>query len=463
MKPNIFLTTPPFGKVIEPLYDKPNFVRYSLASLASIILKENVSNNLFCCDAKFSRYKTEELINKIYKFNPQILGISAFTYEIEEAAFLAKKIKFILPKTIICIGGTHVTALPIQTMEEFPHFDIGFVGESELSFLDFCKNYDDPNYYHNIKGICFRKNQQIILNPPVQKIENLDELPIPAWHLFPPAKEYFIQTSRGCPFNCNFCFNPNGNKVRQRSAAKVIEEIEWLIENRSPKRISLGDEAFGTDNNNSLRIIELIAEKKLYKKVSWDIQTHVSYINEIFLKKVKNAGISKIELGVESGNEEILKNIGKGINKQKIINAFELCKKYEVKTGAFLIFGHPGETIETINETINFACKLNPTEPVFAIMVPFPGTKIFNYYINEESNYIYTNAKWNTYRKQINNVLTLKNITNRKLKLLLIKANIKIYLTNHRYFGLLKFLLSHFSSAVSMMINLFTSYKSKLN
>ena len=454
-KPKILLTTPPFNKIVEPLYDKPSFVRYSIASLAAALLQENITSDLLCIDAKFSQLDDVDLLKIILDFNPDIIGISSFTYEIEDAGNLAEKIKSVLPKTTICIGGPHISAIPEQCMQEFTAFDIGFIGEAEISFKEFCQKYAEKDKYINIKGICYRDTDKIIVNPKREKISNLDELPMPAWNLLPKAKEYFIQTSRGCPFNCNFCFNPNGNIVRQRSAENVIKEIEWLIENMQPKRISFGDEVFGRKNSNAEKILDLIIEKQIFKKVKWDIQTHVSFIDEEFIIKLKKAQVSKIELGVESGNEQILKMMGKGINKEKIINAFNLCKKYKLKTGAFLIFGHPNETKASINDSIKFACKLNPTEPIFAIMVPFPGTKIFEYYKNQEYNYICSATKWSEYRKQLNTVLKLKNISNKELRILLLKANVMLYLKNFRFFGLIKFGLSNFKSGIAFLKSIF--------
>jgi radical SAM superfamily enzyme YgiQ (UPF0313 family) len=454
-KPKILLTTPPLNKIVEPLYDKPSFVRYAIAALAAVLLKENVISELLCIDAKFSQFDENDLLKIIIDFKPDIIGISSFTYEIEDAGNLAEKIKSTLPQTIICVGGPHISAIPEQCMKEFTAFDIGFIGESEISLKEFCQKYINKDNYVNIRGICYRERDKIIVNPEREKIKNLDELPMPAWHLLPKAKEYFIQTSKGCPFNCNFCFNPNGNIVRQRSAENVIKEIEWLIENMQPKRISFGDEVFGSKNSNTEKILDLIIEKQIYKKVKWDIQTHVSFVNEELLKKLKKAKVSKIELGVESGNDEILKMMGKGIKKEKIIYAFNLCKKYKIKTGAFLIFGHPNETKESINESIKFACKLNPTEPIFALMVPFPGTKIYEYYKNQDYNYICRSTKWSEYRKQLNTVLQLKNISNKELRILLLKANVMLYLKNFRFLGLIKFGLSNYKSGIAFLKSFF--------
>jgi len=448
MKTRVLLTSPAAGKTIEPLYDKPAFTRNAIASLAAYIRK-HCTVEIFCVDAKFEQITIDRLVKIITDFKPDIIGISAFTYEIIEAGKLASKVKKQLPKSKICIGGSHVTAIPEQTLKEFPEFDFGFIGESEISFAEFINNPGDIN---NIKGIVCKKTNKIIKTKDRLKIENLDILPMPAWDLLPSSKEYFIQTSRGCPFSCNFCFNPNGNKVRIKSIESIINEITWLLEYKKPKRISFGDEAFGANKDLAFGLLDKMIELKIGNKVFWDVQTHVSYISEELIIKLKQANVGKIELGVESGNDDILKNMGKGINKEKIIHAFTLCKKYKIKTGAFLIFGHPNETTQTIKESISFVCKLNPSEPVFAIMVPFPGTKIADYVQNNEKGYIKTNASWDTYRKQINGAIKLKNITNKTLKKYLIIANIKVFIYNFRIFDLILFGFHNFKNIMYFII-----------
>ncbi|HNQ68464.1 MAG TPA: radical SAM protein [Bacteroidales bacterium] len=448
MKTRVLLTSPASGKTIEPLYDKPVFVRNAIASIAAYI-REHCLVDMLCIDAKFEQITIDNLVSKIEDFKPDIVGISAFTYEIIDAGKLASKLKKQLPETTICIGGSHVSAIPEQTMEEFPEFDIGFIGESEQSFVEFINKTRGLSM---INGIVYKHQGKIIKTNTRSKIDNLDILPMPAWDLLPSSKEYFIQTSRGCPFSCNFCFNPNGVKVRTKSIESIINEITWLIENKKPKRISFGDEAFGAKNDFAHSLLDKMIELKIGNKVLWDIQTHVSFITEELIIKLKQANVDKIELGVESGNLEILKNMGKGINKEKIIHAFTLCKKYKIKTCAFLVFGHPNETVQSIKESIDFVCKLNPTEPVFAIMVPFPGTKIADYVQNNEKGYIKTNASWDTYRKQINGAIRLENITNKTLKKYLIVANIKVFIYNFRIFDLLLFGLNNYKNILYFII-----------
>ncbi len=396
------------------------------------------------CDAKFSQYDTEMLTQRIIDFRPDIVGITAYTCEINEAGMLADFVKKNLPATQVIVGGPHVSAIPTDCMMEFQAFDIGVIGEGEISLTEICEALINNVELSNIKGIVYRDNENnIVLTDKRDTVNNLDELPPPAWHMLPPAPEYFIQTGRGCPFQCNFCFNSNGNFIRMRSVDSVIAEMLWLIDNVKPLRISFGDEVFGLNRRFTYALLEKMIALGIDKKVNWDVQTHVNVINEELIAKMKLAGVTRIEMGVESGNDEILARMGKSISRKTIADAFSLAKKYKIATGAFLIFGHPEETKRSIWQSIRFVAQLNPTEPVFAIMVPYPGTLVAQWFHNSEMGYIDNRKPWSSYRKQINGIMNLERISNRQLKLYLLIANVWVYLAHFRILGFTRFVFSN--------------------
>jgi len=449
----IFLTTPYIEKVVEPLYDKPVFVRNSLASLAAFLRHES-DFVIRCCDAKFDSKTKTVLIDEIKAFAPDIIGISSFTYEIAEAGSLAESIKRILPESLVIIGGSHVSAIPEETLGEFAGFDIGIIGEGEITLTELCNAVKNNKDIHDIDGIAYRgEANKIIVTKKREKIPDLNILPMPAWDLLPRGRHYFVQTSRGCRFNCNFCFNPNGNLIRNKSADKIIEEIMWLMTHMKPDRISFGDEAFGSNKDFAFELLDRMIELDIGKQVKWDIQTHVSVITDDLLLRMKKANVRSIELGVESGNDEILRNMGKGIDKIKIRSAFALAKKHKIRTAAFLIFGHPNETKKTIWESIRFVSRLNPYEPIFAIMVPFPGTRIAEYVRTSTMGYKYYSRDWSKYRKQINGSLQLQTVSNSMLKYYLIIGNLSVFIRNFRLWGLIRFTYINLKNVMSFFKN----------
>ena len=431
------LTTPQLDKIIEPIYDKPIFVRPSLAHIAGYI-RDNSDYDIRCVDAKFSQLKLNDLIKKIKEFKPDVVGISAYTYEINEVRILAREIKKENSNIIIVLGGSHITAIPEDTLKEIPDIDVGVIGEGEQTMLKVCDSIFLKKGYSEISNIVYRKNNKIILQRKNNYFLDLNDAALPAWDLLPAAKEYYIQASRGCPFNCIFCLNPNGTNIRYRNAKHIIKEIEYLIEKFSPERISFGDEAFAANKKFAHSLLDEMIKIKIWEKVNWDIQTHIRFLDDELLKKMKKAKINKIEVGVESGNEQILKKIGKGIDKKMVEKTFFKLKKYKIKTGAFFILGHPNETKKTIWDTIKFAAKINPDEPIFAIMVPFPGTVISKYVKEGRAGYLRASDNWSDFRKQINKSIEFKNFTKTELKFYLIFGNLYVFLYNFRFLDLIR-------------------------
>jgi len=182
-------------------------------------------------------------------------------------------------------------------------------------------------------------------------------------------------TSRGCPYKCTFCDRPNlGKDFRARSPNDVVDEMEECFK-LGIEYIKVYDDTFTVDRKRAMDICKEIIRRKL--KIKWDIRARVNTINPELLKALKEAGCVLICYGIESGNEDILKILRKGINKNHVINAFRLTKKEKIKTLAYFMFGSPGETEEQLEESIDFAKQLDPDFCHFSILVPFPATPLY--------------------------------------------------------------------------------------
>lgn len=445
----VLVNAPPLF-INEPWFDTPDFPRTSLAFLAAY-LREYSSCEVYCIDAKFERLSFDQTIEKVFKHNPDIVGFSAFTNEINPCAYLAGLVKMRNPRVHTVIGGPHATAIPKQTLKEFPNFDYCVVGEGEITLTELVSAIANNTILEAISGLVYRKNGKIIINPPRERILNQDSLPMPAWDLFPPAKEYFIQTERGCPFNCIFCMNHNGRVARKRSPEKVMEEMEWLIAYAKPKRISFGDELFSVDVERAKRIIDLMIEKGVGQKVSWDIQTHVGYVDDELFKKMKAANIAKCEMGVETGDDRTLRKMGKGTTKKQIIHAFLLAHKYHIKTGSFLIIGHPNETYRSIWNTIKLGIQINATEPIIGTMVPYPGTEVAKMAAAGEGGYKLISQNWDDYGKQLNGSLQLINISRLGLDMAQMIGYTLIFLLNFRINDFIKFFIAYRTAAFNLL------------
>lgn len=458
MQKRILFVNAPVLAVLEPWFDAPKFVRTALASLAAYI-RETTTWEIKCLDAKFEGKSFEAAKNEIIQWNPDIVCFTAFTNEIKPTAYLAGLVKKENNKIITIIGGAHITAMPEETLWEFPTFDLGVIGEGEQTLLEILKAKEQEQDYESISGVVHRDDLgNIIKNKERERMLNQDDLPMPAWDLFPPADEYYIQTVKGCPFNCVFCLNHNGKVARKRGVQKVIEEMQWLID-YGAKRISFGDELFSVDMKRTEELLDAMIEEGIGQKVSWDIQTHVAFVNDNLFEKMKKANINKCEMGVEAGDEQALKRMGKATNKEMIMAAFNSAKKFKVNSGSFFILGQPDETYKTIWETIKFAIKLNPTEPIFGTMVPYPGTEVAYLAAKGEKGYKLVTTDWDEYRKQLNGSMELQHISRAKLELLQMFAYVIVFIANFRALDFLKFFWSYRGGAINLFKKVFTGKK----
>ena len=457
----ILLVNAPVLSVQEPWFDEPNFVRTSLAFLAGY-LRANDNFEIHCLDAKFERLNFDQTIQKIIEINPDIVGLTAFTNEIKPCAYLAGKIKSQLPNVTTIIGGAHFTALPLVTLKEYPSLDMGVYGEGEISFLELCRALRIGGELAEIKGVCYRKGIQILINDPRERTIHLDDFPMPAWDLFPPAKTYHIQTVRGCPFNCVFCMNHNGKVARKLSVQKVIDEMEFLIQ-LGAEQISFGDELFSVDSERTHALLDAMIEKKIGERVKWDIQTHVAYVDDALLSKMKQANIDRLEMGVETGDEVALKRMGKATNVKMIKHAFDKAHKYDIKTGSFLLIGQPNESRKSILQTLKLGIKINPTEPIIGTMVPYPGTEVSKMAVEGYGGYQLLTFDWDAYSKQINYSLAFKDISLNTIKLAQFLGYIVIFLFNGRFIDLFRFFIKYQKAGIKFLTSFFKKKSAALN
>ena len=447
---NIVLICPPPLEIIEPWVDAPPYARNSLAFIAGY-LRKHLDCNIKIIEAKFERLSFEETVKRTLAFNPDIVGLTAYTQEIKPAAYTAGLIKKSNPNIVTVIGGVHITAIPEQTMKEFPSFDIGVIGEGEITFAELCRALANKKELKVVNGLIYRREEILITTGFRERIADQDSLPMPSWDLMPVAPIYFMHTERGCPFNCTFCMNHNGRVVRKRSVDLVIEEMEYIVNTFGPSQINFGDELFSVDMQRTAELMDAIVERGLHKRVTWDAQTHVKYVNYELLKKMRAANVYQLDMGVETGDPERLKEMGKGTYKELIIKAFAEAKRAGVQTGGLFILGHPNETIKSIKNTIKLAIKINPTLPMFGTMTPFPGTLVAKMAASRESGYSGLSMDWDDYKMRLGSGLAYKNFTKQQLNMLMLEAYIKIYLYNFRFLDFAKFAWNYRKGALQLV------------
>lgn len=377
----------------------------NLAYLASY-LREKMSNiEVSIIDAEGLELTFSQIYKKINDITPDIIGITTPTAAYYNVQKIVKDIKEIDKKIKIVLGGSHPTALPYETLSE-TECDAVVIGEGELTFYELVKSWQKNIDLSQITGLAYKKGKEIIINKKRELIKDLDTIPLPAKDLLPLDK-YFLPptkrirseratnmiTSRGCPFNCNFCMAESmwERKVRLRSVKNVLEEITLNVENYNLDEFSFHDEVFTFKKDRVREICSGILKKGL--DITWVCMARAGSVDLETLKIMKKAGCGKIGFGFESGSERILNLMCK---KSKLEYAFEsvkLCKKAGIEVFGAFILGYPGENIESIKKTINFAIRLGCDTVAFFIAIPYPGTNLWysavkNGYLKKEINWM---------------------------------------------------------------------------
>ena len=441
----ILLVNPPPYKIQEEFYDTPPYPRTGLAFLAASLRSNAI--DVLVLDCKYDRYSHEKAVKEIWRIKPDLVGYTAFTNEVIQAGRLAEDVKKKLPASKAIIGGIHATMLPEKTLREFRAFDYACIGEGENTIVELSQFLEKNGYDAKplfIKGIaCLGDSGNYIWNGEREKIGiadgSLESIPLPAWDMFRPASDYILHTQRGCPYHCPFCVNPNGRIVRKESPQRVINQVKELHERYNCGNILFGDEIFTLDRERTIVICDGLIKQGLSKKVKWWCCTHVNSIDEELAVVMKNAGCYRVGLGIESGDPERLKKIGKGTSVEKILSVTSELKRARLPFESYFILGQPYETEESARQAIDFAVKLNADYPVFGIMVPYPGTLVGKMAEAGEGGYILSAKNWNDYNKQLGDALQFSGVSRKTLERLQFYGYIKVFLKNRRFLSFIRF------------------------
>jgi len=433
-----------------------------IAYISSYLESQGIDCKIF--DANYDSWTDDQLLDAVVKYNPDVIGLSSMTHEISKTHNVATKLRASLANVPTVIGGCHLTALPKETLKEFPSFTYGIYGEGEKTMLDLvqCLQNGTSDKLSQINGLVYRDSQEVRVNPPRDRLNSseLDSLPYPAFKQYYKDKKalagkndyYVMMTSRGCPYNCAFCMQVLGRQVRRRSAESIVDEIEHAINQYGVHTIYFFDEIFLFNDKLTHDTLELMKKRNLVRHIKWRATTRVNLVDENVVKKAKEVGCFMLHLGIESGSDEILKAVNKNINVEGVKKAVKIIKKAGVSIDAAYILGHPNETIETIKATINLAVKLNTKVIGIGVMIPYPGTKIYEMAKRGEGNYKLLTADWSKYDKYGGQALELKGVSLKELESWQRKGFLYFYLKNFRILELAKFVIAHRKSISSLLL-----------
>lgn len=292
--------------------------------------------------------------------------------------------KEIVPSICTIVKGAPFLTYNTNTIYENPFIDYVIMGEAELTLKDILDGVPD----NEILGICYRENFQPVKNDKRPFIDNLDILPFPARHLVDNSiyrrpdngkVQAVVKVARGCPFYCFFCLATpvSGAKVRTRSPENIVAELKVCVEKYNIKNFLFWSDIFNFDREWTLELCQKIIESGL--KITWSSNTRADTMDDEMAKMMFKSGCRLVSIGVESGSQKMLDNIGKKITLDDIRNTVKILKKNKIKIYNYFVIGLPWETEETVEETIKFAIELNSNFISFYTATPLPGTKYFAY------------------------------------------------------------------------------------
>ncbi|MCX7918247.1 MAG: radical SAM protein [bacterium] len=398
----------------------PFFLAYATAVL------EQAGIEVLLVDGIAEELSEEQFITRIEQFQPHLVVLEVSTSSIDIDITIAKKIKQKLPATKLTFCGPHLYMYQQNFLEEHPELDFILQGEYEYTLRELVQRLQNQQELSSVLGLIYRQNGTVIVNPRRPEIENLDELPWPSRKMLPmykycdlgnilPLPSVQMWASRGCPYQCIFCSWPQimygGHKYRVRNPVDVVNEMEWLIQEYGFKSVYFDDDTFNLGKERMLRIADEI--KKRNMKVPWAIMARADTTDFETLKAMRDAGMVALKYGVESGVQEIVNASQKNLDLNKVAETVKRTKELGIKVHLTFCFGLPGETKETIKQTVAYALQLDPDTVQFSIVTPYPGSKYFD--MLDKQGYILS-KNWEEYDGYHRAVIRTDNLTQQDLE-----------------------------------------------
>lgn len=338
----------------------------------------------------------DDISRIVRDFRPDVVGVSCSTPNFPRGLKLATMVKAQSADIKVVFGGVHVTAIPEFIMTRHsPPIDAVVVGEGERTMLELVDAYAAGRPLSGVQGIVYNEGGKAVRTATRPFIDDMDSIPPPARELIPQSlfipnahnaryqSAPTILTSRGCPFNCSFCAArlTSGTRYRTHSPDYVLEEMAMLKRDYGARQLLITDDTFTINRQRLEAICQGMIKQRL--KLAWFCFSQVTAVDRDSLKLMREAGCYSIGFGVESADPEILKRMGKNISPERAVQAIAEANSAGMKTQAFYIFGSPGETRQQMLETVALAKRARSTLAFFNMLVPYPGTREFEYYFKD--------------------------------------------------------------------------------
>lgn len=361
-----------------------------LLYLAGAVIQKNKNVQIKILDFHLNKFDETKFRRFLIDFKPKIIGITAFSFEIVNAFSYCDVIKDVDKQVTTIIGGCHASCFPEHVLSN-KNVDYCTKGEAETSFPTFVdvvsKNKLEPS---DVPGLVYRSDEgKIIINKP-EYLLNLDEVE-PAWNLIDIKaypKIYMnkrrpsapIMTSRGCPYNCKFCSasEVSGLKWRYRSVESMIKEIKMLYYEYGVKEVMMFDDNFTLNKSRVDKFCKALLKEKIGVIWSCPNGVRLDSLDLDLLRLMKKAGCYSLAVGIESGSQKVLSDMGKGLKLSTVKKIVPLIKKADIRVQGDFIIGYPSETVEDVNKTIKLSLELPLDRAAFSLYQPLPGSKSYS-------------------------------------------------------------------------------------
>jgi len=387
----IMLINPPDAKMIQGAIPKElgsdrmgKYPPLGLLYVASSVKRHLPDIDIHIVDAIADGLSAKQVENKISIFNPDVVGISAYTFTLIDALDAAHRVKQNLPNATVVLGGFHPSIYREESLKCSNDIDIAVAGEAEETFPELLLRLKKKESLKGLCGISYRDEQgNIHVNDETPLVQDLNLLPFPDRSLVNYKKHVCILgstnlttnilSSRGCPFQCKYCY-VNVRKYRLRSIDNVMEEILECM-NLGIHEFFFMDDLFNLTKKRVIDFSDQIIKRGI--NIQWNFRGRVDQIDDEVLEKARKAGCTRIHYGVESGVPEVLDRIGKGTNLIMVRQALELTKKHDIDASSNIMIGLPGESPARTEQTIRFALDLPTDYLQAAVFMPYPETPLY--------------------------------------------------------------------------------------
>ena len=429
----VLLLNPPFLKKFSrpqrsPAVTKSGTLYFPmwLAYAAGVLMENGFDVDLV--DAPADGYVLYDIIERVKKYQPDLIVLDTSTPSIYNDIDVAGQLKDICSDAFVALVGTHVSALPEESLKIDQRIDAVAIHEYDYTILDLANTLKKRGNLQDILGLSFRQKGKIVHNSRRQYIENLDKLPFVSkvYKKFLNIKNYFnpnalypmvtVTTSRGCAFRCTFCVYPQtltGRHFRLRSVENVVDEMKYIVENfPQAKAIFFEDDTLTANKKRCNDLADFIIKRKI--NISWTTNARVGLDLET-MRKMKKAGCRTLCVGFESGSQIILDNMKKNVKIKRMTDFMKNAKKADILIHGCFMAGLPGETKKTMNQTLELAKRLKPDTAQFYPVMVYPGTEAYDWY--KERGLIATDdfSKWITPGGLHNTVIRTEDLSSEEL------------------------------------------------